>query len=119
MSGPKCATWEVKENLRRLERAREQAWSEARAFETRAHTLASQIKEARRKYGQDFPELGRNSPKPPAETCALTEIETYVAVLRLHCEALEEGLRHAIVTGETQLLLGEIAKHTTTKLAPT
>jgi hypothetical protein len=96
-----------------------QAWSEARALEARSRTLADQIQVARRKYSQEFPELGRGAPGRPAEASALTEITTYVAALRSHCETCEEGLRRAIATSETQLLLAEIAKHTAGKLVPT
>lgn len=102
--------YEVIENQRRIERARAQAWKEARSLEDRARSLLDRGKELRARYGQDIESLGNNFLTQPAESCGLPEIDTYVAALQAHCTAVEEKLSRAIASAETRRLLAVLAE---------
>jgi hypothetical protein len=105
------ASYEVIENLRRIEQARMEAWDEARTLETAARGLADRVEAACRKYGQGIVVVGRDLPARPAHSVGLREVEAYVGALREYCNVVQEGLGRAIATAETRLLLAEIGKH--------
>lgn len=112
------ATYEVLENLRRIERARAQAWGEAHALEAQLQSLQARVEEAKAKYGQDVFTTQTPFPSQPTDSCGLSEIETYVTALRAHLAAVEGQLGRAIATAEIRLLLAEIAVRTAGKDAP-
>jgi hypothetical protein len=103
------ATYEVLENLRRIERARAQAWGEAHTREAQLRSLEARVEEAKAKYGPDLFRIQTQSPSRPSESCGLSEIEIYVTVLRARQSAVEGQLGRAIATAEMRLLLTEIA----------
>jgi hypothetical protein len=112
------ATYEVLENLRRIERARAQAWGDAHTLEAQLRSLEARIKEAKAKYSPDVFRIQTQFPSRPAESCGLTEIETYVTALRTHGASVEGQLGRAMAIAEMRLLLTEIAVRTGGKDAP-
>ena len=89
----------VVRNFRRDERARREAWEEARKLQVRQQALQERIDEARREYGSAV--LGtRAGPTTPRDGCDRAEVERYVRELRRYCAVTERELSHGLVAAK-------------------
>ena len=91
----------VVENNRRIEeRARQEAWEEARALQKPQELLNARIAEAVRKYGPSVMGSQQSPPDEPDRSCQRSEIERYVRKLRAHCVATEKQLDRDVAVTE-------------------
>lgn len=118
MSGPKCACYDVEENLQLQRFAVAQAWEAAGAIEGQLAIAERHADVVSRRLG--LTTLRRMVPltKPPQDA-GLSSIETYIAALRGAVARLEEELRGAVATHETSLMLAAAAKGPVATVAST